>query len=261
MPELLKIQGLKLSIATKEILRGVSLALEAGQTLGIVGESGSGKSMTALAVMGLLPRGARITGGCLEFEGSQLRSFSQAEYRDLRGAQISMVFQEPFTCMNPVQRIVNQVAEPLQLHAGLALPDALKAATAWLEKVGIPDAAQKGRQYPHQWSGGMRQRAMIAMALACSPKLLIADEPTTALDVTVQAQILALLKGMAKELGVAVILISHDLGVVYSMAERMAVMKDGVVVEEGLKEALFEKPSHPYTRSLVDSYAQWAGAA
>ena len=206
--------------------------------------------MAALAIMGLLPRVARMSAGSIEFEGRELRGLSQQEYQRLRGVRISMVFQEPFTCMNPVQRIVNQVAEPLQLHAGLALPDALKAATAWLEKVGIADAASRGRQYPHQWPGGMRQRAMIAMALACRPSLLIADEPTTALDVTVQAQILELLRGVTRELGTTLILISHDLGVIHAMADTVAVMRAGQVVESGPKQDVFEDPQHAYTREI-----------
>ncbi|MES2200828.1 MAG: ABC transporter ATP-binding protein, partial [candidate division FCPU426 bacterium] len=224
-----------------------------------VGESGSGKSMTALALMGLLPRGAAITQGSLVFRGQELRGLSGDAYRRLRGSQISMVFQEPATCLNPVQRVEDQVAEVLSLHQGLDRDHARDAARDWLDKVGIPEAAARGRQYPHQWSGGMRQRAMIAMALACHPRLLIADEPTTALDVTVQAQILDLLKTMADELKVALILISHDLGVIQAVTEHVAVMKDGRIVEQGPKDKVLGAPENPYTRSLLNSYSHWAG--
>lgn len=261
MAELLKIQGLSISIADKRVLDRVNLSVEQGKTLGIVGESGSGKSMTTLAIMGLLPKVARITEGSLVFEGRELRGLSEKDYLAVRGARISMVFQEPFTCLNPVQRVVTQVAEVLKIHKGLGPAEATLEASEWLTKVGIPDAAQKGRQYPHQWSGGMRQRAMLAMAMACHPSLLIADEPTTALDVTVQAQILDLLKTMTAELGVTLLLISHDLGVIHSMADTVAVMRQGQVVEQGERDVIFENPQAPYTRELIASYMNWAGMA
>lgn len=258
MPELLSIQGLELGIRGTAILRGVNLSLEKGACLGLVGESGSGKSMTALALMGLLPSGAKIEKGSIRLSGRELTGLGDGDYCSIRGAEVSMVFQEPFTCLNPVMRIDEQVAEPLQLHKAMPKEAALLEATKWLERVGIPDAAQKGRQYPHQWSGGMRQRAMIAMALACHPKLLIADEPTTALDVTVQAQILKLLKELTGELGISLLMISHDLGVIHAMADRVAVMQNGVVVEEGGKEDLYLKPKHEYTKALLASYLDWS---
>jgi ABC-type glutathione transport system ATPase component len=257
--ELLKIEGLTIAIGGKPVVRQASLSLEKGRTLGIVGETGSGKSLTALAVLGLLPKAASITEGSLVFEGRDLRGLSPVEYCSIRGARISMVFQEPFTCLNPVQRVAAQVAEVLSIHKGLGSVEAGAQALEWLERVGIPDAAQRGRQYPHQWSGGMRQRAMIAMALACHPSLLIADEPTTALDVTVQTQILDLLKGMGRELGVTLILISHDLGVIDAMADTVAVMKAGQVLEQGDKDKVFGDPQHAYTRELIASYVNWAG--
>jgi ABC-type glutathione transport system ATPase component len=261
MPELLAIEALDVMLGAKPILKKLSLKLAKGSTLGIVGESGSGKSMTALALMGLLPKVARISSGSIRFQSQELVGLPAEDYRNLRGAKISMVFQEPFTCLNPVQKVQDQVAEVLALHKGLDRTQALTEALAWLNRVGIPDAAAKGKQYPHQWSGGMRQRAMIAMAMACGPELLIADEPTTALDVTVQAQILALLKKMCAELGTTLVLISHDLGVIDFMAENVAVMKDGEVVEQGPKDQVFGAPQHAYTRSLVSSYLNWVGAA
>ena len=260
MPELLSIEGLCLEIRGAPILRGVSLNLAAGQCLGLVGESGSGKSMTALALMGLLPQGASISGGSVKLKSRELVGLPEDELRAVRGAEISMVFQEPFTCLNPALRIGSQIAEALEIHKGLEAGAALKEALAWLARVGIPDAASKGLQYPHQWSGGMRQRAMIAMALACQPKVLIADEPTTALDVTVQAQILGLLKELTRELGISTLMISHDLGVIHAMADHIAVMWRGEVVEQGNKEEIFLKPKHPYTRSLLSSYLDWASA-
>jgi peptide/nickel transport system ATP-binding protein len=258
---LLEIRGLSAAFGAKRVLSGVDLALESGSCLGLVGESGSGKSLTALAVMGLLPPGAAVAGGSVKFEGRELLGLPEGELRRLRGASISMVFQEPSGCLNPVMRIGAQVAEVISLHQGLGQAAALDEAVAWLGKVGIPEPAARARQYPHQFSGGMRQRVMIAMAMACRPKLLIADEPTTALDVTVQAQILKLLKELAAEFKVALLMISHDLGVIHHMAGSVAVMRQGEVLEQGSRDAIFGAAQHPYTKELMQSYLDWAGAA
>ena len=258
---LLEIKNLSVAFGDKQVLKGVSWGIEPGECLGLVGESGSGKSLSALAVMGLMPQNAKIQSGSITFEGRELLASPEEELRRLRGAKISMVFQEPFNCLNPVMRVGAQIAEVLVLHRGMAADAALAEATQWLQRVGIPEAASRARQYPHQFSGGMRQRAMIAMAMACRPQLLIADEPTTALDVTVQAQILKLLRELRKEFGVALLMISHDLGVIHAMADRVAVMRGGEIKEMGVTDQLFSDPKHPYTRELMNSYISWAGAA
>ncbi|HST65544.1 MAG TPA: ABC transporter ATP-binding protein [Mycobacteriales bacterium] len=232
---------------------GVSFAVDAGETLGLVGESGSGKSVTSLAIMGLLPRRGAKVGGHVRFEGRQLLTLRQDDLRDLRGKDIAMVFQDPLSSLNPVVPIGTQVTEVLTRHRGLHGAAARKEAVALLDLVGIPDPDRRLREYPHQLSGGMRQRALIAMAVACRPKLLIADEPTTALDVTIQAQILELLKGLVREQGTAMVLITHDLGVVAGLCDRVNVMYSGRIVERADRRTLFVSPRHPYTAGLLGS--------
>ncbi len=234
------------------VLDGVSFRVDAGRTLAIVGESGCGKSVSALAVMGLLPETASI-GGAIRLGGRDLTALSPEERRRLRGGEMAMIFQEPMTSLNPAFTAGEQVAEALRLHQGLDAAAAFAEAVRMIDRVRIPDAARRARQYPHQLSGGMRQRVMIAMALACQPRLLIADEPTTALDVTVQAQILDLLRDLQQETGMSIILITHDLGVVAEMADEVAVMYAGRVVERGAAGAIFADPMHPYTLGLLGS--------
>ncbi len=255
---LLDVDGLATVFFTRRgLIRAVddvSFALEPGETLAIVGESGCGKSMTALSIMRLIPDPpGRIVAGSVRLEGRDLLGLDEAAMRGVRGNDISMIFQEPMTSLNPVLTIGNQIAETLRLHQDLSRSAAAEKAVEMLRLVKIPEAAQRAREYPHQLSGGMRQRAMIAMALACNPKVLIADEPTTALDVTIQAQILDLIAGLQAELGTAIILITHDLGVVAETARRVIVMYAGRKVEEADVEALFATPLHPYTRGLMAS--------
>ncbi len=232
------------------VLDGVSFRVHPGRTLAIVGESGCGKSVTALAIMGLLPDTAQL-GGAIRLGGRELTALSGEERRRLRGGEMAMIFQEPMTSLNPAFTAGEQVAEAIRLHQGLDAQAAFAEAVRMLDRVRIPDAARRARQYPHQLSGGMRQRVMIAMALACRPRLLIADEPTTALDVTVQAQILALLDEMKRETGTAVILVTHDLGVVADHADEVAVMYAGRIAEQAPAEVLFACPEHPYTAGLL----------
>jgi peptide/nickel transport system ATP-binding protein len=234
------------------VLDGISFRAEAGKTLAIVGESGCGKSVASLAIMGLLPDNAQVSGSA-RLMGRDLLGMSAEERRALRGAEMAMIFQEPMTSLNPAFTAGEQVAEALRLHQRLDRDAAFKAAIAMLEKVRIPDAARRARQYPHQLSGGMRQRVMIAIALACRPKLLIADEPTTALDVTIQAQILDLMRDLKHRVGAAIVLITHDLGVVAEVAERVVVMYAGRKVEEAKVGPLFRTPRHPYTQGLLGS--------
>jgi oligopeptide transport system ATP-binding protein len=231
----------------------VSLKVDAGETLAIVGESGSGKSVTALSILRLLGSAGRVARGSICFEGENLVNVSDARMRATRGNRIAMIFQEPMSSLNPTLTIGRQVAEPIRLHRRVSWDDALSQAARLLEMVAIPDAAKRLRDYPHQFSGGMRQRVMIAMALACQPRLLIADEPTTALDVTVQAQILDLLKSLTRDMGVALVLITHDLGLVARYADRVAVMYAGRVVETAPVRQLFQHHLHPYTRGLMTS--------
>ena len=232
----------------------VSFSVRRGETLAIVGESGCGKSVTALSIMRLVPDPpGRIVGGSVTLEGTDLLGLDEAEMRAIRGNRISMIFQEPMTSLNPVMRIGDQITEAVRLHRSMTAKEAWNKAVEMLRLVRIPEPEQRAREYPHQLSGGMRQRAMIAMALACRPALLIADEPTTALDVTIQAQILALIVELQKELGTGLILITHDLGVVAQTAQRVIVMYAGKKVEEASVEALFENPRHPYTRGLMAS--------
>jgi peptide/nickel transport system ATP-binding protein len=233
---------------------GVSFALARGETLAIVGESGCGKSVTALSLMRLIPDPpGRIVGGSISLDGVDILSLNDDEMRAMRGRDISMIFQEPMTSLNPVMTIGRQLGEVLQLHQTLTRSELQKKVVDLLSLVRIPEAAQRARQYPHQLSGGMRQRVMIAIALACNPKVLIADEPTTALDVTVQAQILELIVSLQKKLGAAVILITHDLGLVAQTAQRVIVMYAGRKVEEATVGALFANPQHQYTRGLMAS--------
>ncbi|MGY4476773.1 ABC transporter ATP-binding protein [Bradyrhizobium sp. USDA 3364] len=230
-------------------VRGVSFALRRGETLGLVGESGCGKSVTALALMGLLPDSAVISGS-IRLDGAELVGLSDRAYCKLRGNRISMIFQEPMTALNPMHTIGHQVAEPLLRHTAVSAGQARQEAIALLDRVGLPDAAKRVDAYPHQFSGGQRQRITIAMALACQPDVLIADEPTTALDVTIQGQILDLIAGLVEERGMSMILISHDLGVIAENVDRMMVMYGGTVVESGATDAVFTRMGHPYTQGL-----------
>ena len=236
-----------------DVVRDISFSLDAGRTLCLVGESGCGKSMTALALLGLIPEQGRIASGKILFEGEELTRLPESALRRIRGRRIGMVFQEPMTSLNPVIRIGEQVAEPLMRHLGMNRRDALEQATALLRQVGIPAPEKRLRDYPHQLSGGMRQRVTIAMALACKPHLLLADEPTTALDVTIQGQILELLRELSRLHGMGLLLITHDLGVVAEMADEVGVMYAGQIVERAPVKALFDKPLHPYTRGLMRS--------
>jgi len=250
---LLQVTDLRVQLNTPrgpaDAVRGVGFALERGQTLGLIGESGCGKSITALALLGLLPERA-VLGGSIRFDGQELVGRSDAEMCRLRGNRIGIVFQEPMTALNPLHTIGRQVAEPLRLHQGLSGAAAQRQAVGLLDRVGLPDAARRVDAYPHQLSGGQRQRVTIAMALACGPDLLIADEPTTALDVTIQGQILDLIADLVAERGMALLLISHDLGVIAENVQRMLVMYGGTVVESGPTGAVFARMAHPYTQGL-----------
>jgi len=258
MTDLLQVENLGTWFYTRQgivkAVDGVDFAVASGETLAIVGESGCGKSMTALSLMRLIPDPpGRIVSGAIKLGGKDLLKLSEEEMRKVRGNEISMIFQEPMTSLNPVMTIGKQISEALILHRNLDKKAALKRAVEMLDLVKIPEPAQRAREYPHQLSGGMRQRAMIAMALACNPKVLIADEPTTALDVTIQAQILELIVELQREFGAAVILITHDLGVVAETARRVIVMYAGRKVEEAKVGELFADPMHPYTRGLMNS--------
>jgi oligopeptide transport system ATP-binding protein len=234
-------------------VNGVSFDVAPGETLGIVGESGCGKSVTSLAILGILPRAGRVTAGSVRYQGRDLVGLSDDELRSIRGKEIAMIFQDPMTSLNPVLTIGRQIREALETHFDLDKDEANKRAGELLDRVGIPSAKMRLKDYPHQFSGGMRQRAMIAMALACEPKVLIADEPTTALDVTIQAQILGLLRELVAERDTALILITHDLGVVAGMCERVNVMYAGMFMETGSARQVFAKPRHPYTLGLLQS--------
>ncbi len=231
-------------------VRNVSFQIERGQALGLIGESGCGKSITAMALMGLLPESAQVSGHA-QFDGQNLINQTDRWWRQVRGNRIGMIFQEPMTALNPVQTIGQQISEPLRLHKGMSRAQAKAEAIALLDRVGIAQPAQRYDAYPHQFSGGQRQRITIAMALACGPDLLIADEPTTALDVTIQQQILDLINGLVVERNMALLLISHDLGVISQNVDNMVVMYGGTVVESGSTEAVFEHMAHPYTRGLL----------
>jgi oligopeptide/dipeptide ABC transporter ATP-binding protein len=236
---------------------GVSFEIGRGKTLGLVGESGSGKSVTSLSILGLIPQPpGKIVGGEILFEGRDLTKFSESELRKVRGNDISMIFQEPMTSLNPVYTIGNQIIEAIQLHQPMPFKAARELATDMLDRVGIPAPKKRIDEYPHQMSGGMKQRAMIAMSLACKPKLLIADEPTTALDVTIQAQILDLLTELQDEMGMSILFITHDLGVVAEICDDVAVMYAGRIAEYGTAEKIYAEPSHPYTIGLFSSLPQ-----
>lgn len=255
---LLRVEDLSVGFNTEQgpvrVVENVSFDLKPGHTLGLVGESGCGKSVTAQTIMRLLPSPpSRIEGGRILFDGKDLAAATQREMQKIRGDRIGMVFQEPMTSLNPTLRIGEQIAEPLMLHRGMKRAQADEEVIRVLRQVGIGNAERRLLQYPHELSGGLRQRVMIAMAIICKPQLLIADEPTTALDVTIQAQIMELLKALQKELGLAVLLITHDLGMVAEMCETIAVMYAGRIVETGRTADVFAKPRHPYTYGLLNS--------
>ncbi len=257
MQPLLDIRDLKTSFFTEKGLikavDGISFSLHKGQTLALVGESGCGKSVTALSILRLVPEPGQITGGQILFSGEDILKLPENEMRRIRGHHAAMIFQEPMTALNPVLKIGEQITEVLQLHKGLSRAEATDQAIELLEKVGIPEPQQRLRNYPHQLSGGLRQRVVIAMALACNPQLLIADEPTTALDVTIQAQIMELLRQLQSEHEMATLLITHDLGIVAESADLVAIMYAGLIVEYASVEDLFKQTSHPYTIGLLAS--------
>jgi peptide/nickel transport system ATP-binding protein len=257
MQHLLEVRNLQTHFPTRaglvRAVEGVSFELDRGELLGLVGESGCGKSITALSVMRLISPPGKITGGEITFDGENLLAATEARMREIRGDDIAMIFQDPMTSLNPVYRVGEQIAEALRLHRKMSRTQAREATIEAMREVAIPDPARRVDDYPHQLSGGMRQRVMIAMALACDPRLLIADEPTTALDVTIQAQILELLNELRRTRELAVLLITHDLGVVAEVADRVAVMYTGRIVEESPVEELFARPKHPYTEGLLRS--------
>jgi peptide/nickel transport system ATP-binding protein len=259
---LLAVEDLSVDLAVpggyRRVVRDVSFAIEEGQSLGVVGESGSGKTISALAVMGLLPDGAKVSGA-IRFEGRDIARASEAEMQRLRGDRVAMVFQEPMTALNPLLRVGDQVAEPLRLHRGLSRARSFAEAVRLLERVRLRDPERLANAYPFALSGGERQRVMIAMALACGPKLLIADEPTTALDVTVQAKILDLIATLGAESGLSVLLVSHDLAVIARHCARVLVMYGGAAMEEGPVEAVLSQALHPYTRALLAARPQIGG--
>ncbi len=250
MAALLEIRDLRVRFGEAEVVRGVSLTLEPGEALGLVGESGSGKSVTSLAILGLLSPVARIQGS-IRWQGRELVGLANRELRLLRGREIAMIFQEPMTALNPVMTVGRQITEAIQAHARVTGREAKRRAIAALESVAIPEAARRFGDYPHQFSGGQRQRILIAMALVHQPQLLLADEPTTALDVTVQAQVLELMKTLQRERGLAMLFTSHDLAVVGQVADRVAVMRQGQMVETGPVREVLTRPRHEYTRSLL----------
>ena len=260
---LLEMHDLKTFFTTKrgvvKAVNGVSYKVEAGRTLGVVGESGSGKSVSAMSMLQLLDGNGYIAGGSIMFDGKDLTKMPLSEMQKIRGNAISVIFQEPMTSLNPVFTIERQVSEPFIIHQGLSKEEARKKVVEMLADVKIPNPEVVAKQYPHQLSGGMRQRVMIAMALACKPKLLIADEPTTALDVTIQAQILKLMNDLKREHGTSILFITHDLGVIAGMCSRVLVMYGGVVVEEGTVREIFYEPKHPYTWGLLRSIPQKSG--
>lgn len=254
---LLDIKDERLSFFTPagevKALNGVSLSMEEGEVLGIVGESGSGKSVTAYSIMGLTAYPGKLVGGTINFNGHQIDKMTEKEFRAIRGNEVSIIFQDPMTSLNPVYTIGNQITEAILLHTDKTKAEANARAKELLELVGINEPDKRLKQYPHELSGGMRQRVMIAIALACEPKLLIADEPTTALDVTIQAQILELMQSLREKLGMSIIMITHDLGVVASMCEKIAVMYAGHIVEYGTTDEIFYSPKHEYTKGLINS--------
>lgn len=249
----LEVRDLEVAFGSARILRGVSFDLEAGQTLGVVGESGCGKSMTAFSIMHMLQRPGRITAGSIKLNGKEIANTPEAQMRQIRGSQIALVMQDPFTSLNPMMRIGDQIAEALRLHQNMNRGNAWKRSIEMLERVGVPAPESSARKYPHQMSGGQRQRVVIAMAFACKPEILIADEPTTALDVTLQAQILRLLRELQEKEGVAVMLISHDIGAIASVASKIAVFYAGRIVEIGGAAEVLRKPAMPYTKALLNA--------
>ena len=250
-PGLLSVSDLRIQIAGVAVVDGVSLSASEGRILAIVGESGCGKSLTALAMLQLLPKAARIVGGRIHLAGDDLTAMDEKQLRAFRGDRAAIIFQEPIASLNPLMRVGAQVEEALTIHRGLSRPQARQAAIAMLAQVGIPDPEMRANQFPFELSGGMCQRIMIAAALICRPRLLIADEPTTALDVTIQAQILELMKRLRDEVGTTIVIITHDMGVVADMADDVAVMYGGRVIESGPVEDIFAQPAHPYTRLLL----------
>jgi oligopeptide transport system ATP-binding protein len=258
MTDLLNVHGLKTRFRTREgivhAVNGVSFRLREGETLGIVGESGCGKSVSVLSMLRLIPTPpGKVVAGQVIYQGKDMLKMTDAEIRHVRGSKISMVFQDPMTSLNPVMRIGQQVSEPLVIHEGLGRKQALNRAAEILELVKIPNAKDRLNDYPHQFSGGMRQRVVIAMGLICNPQILIADEPTTALDVTIQAQITELVKKIRDELGMAIIWITHDLGIVAGLVDRVVVMYGGLIIEEAPTKMLYDDPGHPYTIGLMES--------
>ena len=252
MQPLLNVKDLSVSFSGLDVVHGISFSLRRGRVLALVGESGSGKSMTAHAIMRLVPRPGRITSGSISFGGQDLLTLPEHSMREIRGRDISMIFQEPMTSLNPVLTVGRQIMEPMEVHERLSRREAKARAITLLENVGIPSPALRFSDYPHQFSGGMRQRAMIAMALACSPSLLLADEPTTALDITIQRQILRLIKELAQTRDMGVLLITHDLGVVAECADDVAVMYAGELLEQCAAEEFFRAPLHPYAQMLME---------
>lgn len=252
----LEVRDLEVSFGPTKILRGVSFDLEAGQTLGVVGESGCGKSMTGFAIMGMLQAPGKITAGSIKLDGREIVGLPEKELREIRGEQIALVMQDPFTSLNPMMRIGDQIGEALRLHQGMNKKQAWDRAVEMLEMVGVPAPPDSARKYPHQMSGGQRQRVVIAMAFACKPKVLIADEPTTALDVTLQAQILRLLRDLQEREGTAVMLISHDIGAIGSISQNIAVFYAGKIVETGPAVRVLRHPAMPYTRALLNALPQ-----
>jgi oligopeptide/dipeptide ABC transporter ATP-binding protein len=260
---LLRVSGLNISIKQSHpsrmvpVVQDVDFSLFAGKTLGLVGESGSGKSLTAMSIVRLLPRAIKVTGGKAELDGKDLMSLTERQMRPIRGGRIGMVFQDPTAALNPTLTIGEQIAETIRQHSKVSASQARAAALEWLQKVQIPSGERRMRQYPHELSGGMRQRVMLAIAFSCRPLVLIADEPTTALDVTVQEQILDLMGSIQKESGSAVLLITHDLGIVAERCDQVAVMYAGRIVETAPTRELFDSPKHPYTKALLASLLDW----
>lgn len=257
MNTLLKVKNLTtnfhIGVGCVQAVRNVSFHLNEGESLGIVGESGSGKSVTMLSVMGLLPDYAQITADAITFGGKNMLDLDARAFRKIRGGEIGMIFQDPMTSLNPLYTVESQLTEPLRIHRGLSKAEAREKALALLRRVEIPNPEERLRQYPHEFSGGMRQRVMIAMAVACAPKLVIADEPTTALDVTIQAQVLELLQALKEDTNTSIIMITHDLGVIASMCKRIMVMYGGIICEQGTTREVFYAPKHPYTWGLLRS--------
>ena len=257
MSRLLEVKNLTtnfhIGVGCVQAVRNVSFHLDAGESLGIVGESGSGKSVTMMSIMGLLPDYADVTADSIRFNEREMTKMSVGEFRKVRGNKIGMIFQDPMTSLNPLYTVENQIAEPLRIHRGMSKAEARKAALELLKRVEIPNPEARLKQYPHELSGGMRQRVMIAAAIACQPKLVIADEPTTALDVTIQAQVLDLLNHLKESSNASIIMITHDLGVIASMCSRILVMYGGIICEQGTVREIFYEPRHPYTWGLLRS--------